>query len=234
MTKKFEQMVIDAKSANDLPDKFDWRNINGVNFLSPVRNQGRCGSCYAISLIESLEARLRVKEKDITRPLLSAEFVLRCGIYTQGCKGGYAYSGGRFIRDFGVPTEKELPYKPASRQECHEILKTSMKMMKVKDYGYVGGDYGGTSEEAMIRELVRYGPFVVGLNPGRKLKAYDGGILRNDPVSLAEDVNSATIRDQNKQWEEVEHAVLLVGYGTSKEGTKYWILQNSWGQKFGN
>jgi cathepsin C len=37
------------KLASSLPASFDWRNISGVSFLSPIRNQGSCGSCYAFA-----------------------------------------------------------------------------------------------------------------------------------------------------------------------------------------
>jgi C1A family cysteine protease len=45
----------------DLPESWDWRNVNGYDFLSPLRDQGSCGSCYTISFITSVESRLRIR-----------------------------------------------------------------------------------------------------------------------------------------------------------------------------
>ncbi len=54
-----------------LPESFDWRDVNGVNFVSPVRDQGHCGSCYTVATVESFEARRRIKYANVDLPLLS-------------------------------------------------------------------------------------------------------------------------------------------------------------------
>ena len=49
-----------AREESFLPRSFDWRNVDGVNYVSPVRNQGACGSCYAFSSMGMLESRVRI------------------------------------------------------------------------------------------------------------------------------------------------------------------------------
>jgi C1A family cysteine protease len=50
----------DSIKDEDLPNFWDWRNVEGFDFTGPVRDQRGCGSCYAISFISSIESRIRI------------------------------------------------------------------------------------------------------------------------------------------------------------------------------
>jgi len=71
----------------------------------------------------------------------------------------------------------------------------------------------------MMREHVENGPLVASFEPKPDIMYYGGGIYTSVP-------------NQRKEWEQVDHAVLLVGFG-EEFGKKYWILQNSWGKEWG-
>lgn len=73
---------------SNLPTEFDWRNVNGQNFVSPIRNQGTCGSCYAFASMAMLEARVRVESGNAKQPVFSTQNVVSCSSYSQGCEGG--------------------------------------------------------------------------------------------------------------------------------------------------
>ncbi|RWS21561.1 dipeptidyl peptidase 1-like protein, partial [Leptotrombidium deliense] len=79
--------------ADSLPKEFDWRNVNGVNYVTPVRNQGSCGSCYAFSSVGMIEARLRVATHNSIDIQLSPQDVVSCSRYSQeGC-----FINGKFV-----------------------------------------------------------------------------------------------------------------------------------------
>ena len=59
--------------ASNYPDNFDWRNRTGVNFVSPVRDQGNCGSCYAFASTGMLEARVRILTKNGRQDIFSTQ-----------------------------------------------------------------------------------------------------------------------------------------------------------------
>jgi len=71
-----------------------------------------------------------------------------------------------------------------------------------------------------MRELVTGGPLVASFEPKNDLMYYGGGIYTSIP-------------NQRAEWEQVDHAVLLVGFGEDAKGQKYWLLQNSWGDTWG-
>ncbi len=62
--------------------------MNGTNYVSPVRNQGSCGSCYAFSSMGMLEARIRILTGNKQQPVLSTQNIVSCSNYSQGCEGG--------------------------------------------------------------------------------------------------------------------------------------------------
>jgi cathepsin C len=77
------------KLAEMLPKSFDWRNVNGSDYVSPVRNQGElCGSCYSFASTAMIESRIRIKSRNIQQPVLSPQDIIECSRYTQGCHGG--------------------------------------------------------------------------------------------------------------------------------------------------
>ena len=78
----------DLLKAKSLPDEFDWRNVYGKNYVSPVRNQFVCGSCYAFGTLAMFEARVRILSNDTKTPVFSTLDVVSCSEYSQGCEGG--------------------------------------------------------------------------------------------------------------------------------------------------
>ena len=79
------------RQAEFLPAAWDWRNVSGVNYVPPVRNQGACGSCYAFSSMGMIESRIRVATKNQVTVTLSPQDIVSCSGYSQGCDGGFPY-----------------------------------------------------------------------------------------------------------------------------------------------
>lgn len=209
-----------AKMAAGLPERWDWRNVNGVNFVSPVRNQASCGSCYSFATMGMLEARIRIRTNNTENPIFSPQQVVSCSEYSQGCDGGFPYLIGKYAQDFGVVEESCFPYigkdSPCGvPQNCGRVY--------TAEYYYVGGFYGGCSEMAMMQELVKNGPMGVAFEVYPDFMHYKEGIYHHTGLA-----------DAYNPFELTNHAVLLVGYGRCHmTGQKYWIVKNSWGTGWG-
>ena len=78
MTDEIQQQIL------NLPESWDWRNVQGVNYVSPVRNQESCGSCYSFASMGMLEARIRILTNNSQTPILSPQEVVSCSPYAQG------------------------------------------------------------------------------------------------------------------------------------------------------
>ena len=112
---------------SELPQNFDWRNINGNSLVTPVRNQNvpnPCGSCWAHAVTGSLSDRVKIYQYQ-TSPLngvpidinLSPQYLLDCGMQDSGsginagsCYGGSAYKGFELIQQTGISDESCDPY----------------------------------------------------------------------------------------------------------------------------
>lgn len=116
-----------------LPLDFDWRNVDGTNYDSPVRKQGECGSCYAIAATSVMESRIRIKSNNRLKPLLSPSSIISCSRYNQGCYGGYPYLVGKFAKEFGFVEEVCQPYTETD-DKCFDFC-FHEKRWKVKNYG---------------------------------------------------------------------------------------------------
>lgn len=199
------------------PKQFDWRNVSNVNYVSPVRNQGGCGSCYAFSSMAMYEARLRVATKNTIKRVMSPQDVVSCSEYAQGCAGGFPYLvAGKYGEDFGLVEESCFPYD-GKDEPCKETKSKCSRHYTTKYY-YVGGFYGACNEYLMMRELVQNGPISVSFEVYSDFHHYKGGIYRH-----------TGFEDSYNPWQITNHAVLLVGYGTDqKSGKDYWIVKNSW------
>ena len=206
-------------AARQLPDSFDWRDRDGVNFVSPVRNQAQCGSCYAFASMAMMEARLRIITNNTLQVVLSPQDVVGCSEYSQGCEGGFPYLiAGKYAQDFGAVEESCFPYLGVD-SACNET-KGCLRYYGT-DYYYIGGYYGACNEPQMRLELVNNGPIAVGFEVLNDFMHYKGGIYQHTGLT-----------DKFNPWEITNHAVLVVGYGTEK-GVPFWIVKNSWGEDWG-
>jgi cathepsin C len=215
-----------------LPTSFDWRKHEGVNYDSIVKNQGNCGSCYAMATISVAEARIRIKSKMRDQTLLSSQAVVSCSIYNQGCDGGYPYLVAKHAVDFGLVPNACMEYT-AENGECKLMRSKQCRdpnnptRYYASNYSYIGGFYGGCSEVAMMEELYQNGPVMVAFDAPSSLFYYTGGIYTGEkPPQEDEHVPGLNI------WEKTNHAVVAVGWGVDK-GVKYWIIKNTWGGDWG-
>jgi cathepsin C len=210
------------KSVADLPASFDWRNIKGINYVSPVRNQGNCGSCYAFSAAGMNEARLRVATNNTVQLVFSPQDVVDCSPYSQGCDGGFPYLiGGKYSEDFGMVEESCNPYVGTGTGSCG--TKPSCARHYVTRYEYIGGYYGACNEEQMMLALVNHGPLSVSFQVYSDFQQYKGGIYHHTGV-----------KSRFNPFQLTNHAVLLVGYGVDHDsGVKFWTIKNSWGDSWG-
>ncbi|KAL7065122.1 hypothetical protein AAHC03_04701 [Spirometra sp. Aus1] len=208
----------------DLPLEFDWRSPpdGSRSPVTPVRDQGSCGSCYAFASAAALEARISLMTKGTYQPILSPQDVLDCSHYSEGCEGGFPYLiAGKYAANFGFTTEEEVPYRQM-QEKCHTPTNASRHFSS--EYHYVGGYYGACNAELMQLELVQNGPFPVGFEVYSDFMAYESGIYHHTGHQL----------ERFDPFELTNHAVLLVGYGVDKAtGQPYWIVKNSWGTGWG-
>ncbi|XP_049940816.1 dipeptidyl peptidase 1-like [Schistocerca serialis cubense] len=208
--------------ASYLPKQWDWRNVDGVNYVSPVRNQEQCGSCFAFSALAVLESRIRIQTNNTQQPVFSVQDVLGCSPLDQGCSGGFPYlTGGRYGKDYGLVEEACNPYQGVD-SDCS--TDTSCDRHYTAEYSYVGGYYGATNEVTLQEALVQRGPVAVAFMVYDDFRSYTSGIYRHIETRVDFDPKVPS-----------SHAVLLVGYGVDAvSGEKYWIVKNSWGEDWGD
>jgi hypothetical protein len=209
-----------------LPKNWDWSDRNGISYDTEIRNQGSCGSCYAMASISALESRFRVKSHLAYRPILAPQEVVSCSFYNQGCEGGYPYLVAKHGTEFGMVDAECHPYT-ARNSECQP--ECSRPRLHLTNYSYVGGYMGGCSEVAMMHEIYQNGPVMVAFQAPPDLFYYTGGIYTGpSPKEEAQGVNGVNV------WQQTNHAVVAVGWGVDEAtGTKYWKLKNTWGLKWG-
>lgn len=231
-------MRTEAEIYAGLPESWDWRDVEKdgrtINYDSPVRNQGSCGSCYAMAAIAVAEARIRIMTNNKYRPILSPQQVVSCSSYNQACDGGYPFLVGKHGNDYGFVEEGCMEYS-AENGLCPTVNQCSSGSMArpvfyAENYNYVGGYYGGCNEAKMMREIYEHGPIMVALEAPSSLFYYSGGVFTGaSPKSEGKEIPGVL-----NKWQHTNHAVVCVGWGVdSKTNTKYWILKNTWSNSWG-
>jgi cathepsin C len=208
---------------SELPKSLDWGDVNGRSFLEPVMDQADCGSCYAASSVRMLSARHKIKLNDTTALPWSINFPLQCSEYNQGCNGGYGFLLAKWSEDVGLLPATCMRYDTQGTCKLECDLKSVGKRYRVANHRYVGSFYGRANEQILMEELVHNGPLAVGIEPDEDFMYYADGIYRSSKPQN---------HSGSMEWEQVDHGVLLVGYG-EEDGQKYWKIQNSWGPDWG-
>jgi C1A family cysteine protease len=187
-------------------DAFDWRNKDGKNWVTPVRSQGSCGSCWAFSAIGAVESAVLIYTNEIDIDLSEQHLISSC-CSAGSCSGGWTDWALDYVRDTGIPDEDCFPYK-ASNSGCDPCADWQTRAWQITDYVYVE-----PTKDDFQSALQQYGPMSVVLTVPDDWYYYRAGVYT--PVA-------------NVGW--ANHAVLLVGWDDS-DGC--WIIKNSWGQGWG-
>uniref|UniRef100_A0A3B4US20 Cathepsin L1-like n=1 Tax=Seriola dumerili TaxID=41447 RepID=A0A3B4US20_SERDU len=190
-----------------LPKSIDYRE---KGMVTPVKDQGSCESCWAFSAAGALEGQLAKKTGQLLN--LSPQNLLDCDNQSHGCKGGYMTTAFEYVAENGgINSEEDYPYM-GEVNRCR--YKPSATAAQVKDYKEIAeGD-----ECALAQALYHVGPLSVAIDTNHaKFQLYKSGVYYNP---------------ENKK-DLLNHAMLLVGYGETAEGLKYWILKNSYGTDWG-
>jgi len=139
-----------------IPERFDWRNYKGKNWLNPVRNQGSCGSCWAFSTIGSIEGVYNIENdcSSCNKDLSEQELVSSC-CSAGSCSGGWPRSAFVYVYKSGVCDENCFPYMD-SNSGCDKCSDWPNRNWKINDYSSVSSDI-----KDIKRTLICQGPISV-------------------------------------------------------------------------
>lgn len=187
------------------PDSVDWRAKGAVN---PIRDQGQCGSCYAFSSIGALEAAYYIKNGML--PQFSEQQIVDCSTGNSGCDGGYINYVFKYAKSNMLCSRSEYPYI-AKAGTCKKVCNT-YNNSKIADFK------GVPCDELSLTNAIAITPVAVAIEADKQVfQFYRSGVFDNKACG-----------------ENIDHAVLAVGYGHDDNvGKDYYIVRNSWGPKWG-
>ncbi|XP_065839389.1 cysteine proteinase 1-like [Oscarella lobularis] len=235
-----------SRREKDLPQTYDWRDKT-PSILTPVKDQGSAGTCWAFSTVENIESQWALLGHNVTS--LSVEQIVDCDNNADpsnrnedcGVFGGWPYLAYQYVKSVGgIETEEDYAYcsgngkcypcpgKDYNKTRCGPpplyCNKTQSCDVKLDKSKFVSGlevaDWVAVrpDETEMQKQLVAVGPLSVLMN-AELLQFYRSGVWH--PPFCGN---------------ETDHAVLLVGYGVHDgllEKKPYWLIRNSWGEKWG-
>ncbi|XP_044461573.1 senescence-specific cysteine protease SAG12-like isoform X1 [Mangifera indica] len=188
-----------------VPTSLDWREKGAVN---PVKDQGRCGCCWAFSAVAAVEGITQITTGQLIS--LSEQELVDCDTKNQGCKGGLMdYAFEFIIANGGLTTEADYPYE-AKDGYCKT---TKMANRAAKITGYK--DVPANNEQALLQSVANQPVSVSIEGSSQDFKFYSSGVFTG---------NCGT---------RLNHAVTAIGYGATSGGAKYWLMKNSWGTDWG-
>jgi hypothetical protein len=194
---------------SDLPSSFSWRNINGTDYTTSIKDQSPAPTCEAYGLCASLETIMQYQMGEVYEPDLSENHLY---FYAGGTiREGYVslIDAANYLMEHGVPDEGCYPDPHRAFDYPFESLPGwENRTVKIQSWGWVEH-----SEEAIKTALIEHGPLVICISLWKDFNYYRGGIYKH-------------------LWGKRTggHVVALVGYDDSQ---RCWIVKNSWGPKWG-
>lgn len=192
-------------------ESIDWRTKGAV---TPVKNQGHCGSCWSFGSSGNMEGQWFIKTGQLIS--LSEQELVSCAHtssgWPKGCDGGNGatHSYTWVIDNGGLDTEKDYPYTSGSGGSgtCNTTKRDHNKVVKFSSFKVLP-----KHEDQMLAWVLENGPISIHIDAS-DWHSYKGGIMTKCSYKNA------------------DHVVLVVGFGTEKD-QDYWIVKNSWGPSWG-
>jgi C1A family cysteine protease len=203
-----------------LPAAFDWRSINGVNWLTPVKNQAGCGSCWAFAAVAVAESYQNIQTNNPNLDLdLSEQNLVNC-VYGSNCSGGSSDNALTTIQTDGIVDESCNPYT-GMNGTCGSGRCADWQS-RLTHIGPVIENWFPASRDAIKQQVYAYGPAVVYMGIQYE---YGGYFDANTVYRCTKDDHAASPTYG------INHAVTLVGWD---DAGQYWIIKNSWGSGWGS
>ncbi|XP_075483333.1 senescence-specific cysteine protease SAG39-like [Primulina tabacum] len=195
------------EGVTDVPESMDWREKGAV---TGVKDQGQCGSCWAFSTVAAMEGINQISTSKLIS--LSEQELMDCDRTNdnQGCHGGFMEAAFKFIvKNQGLTTESDYPYQGISNT-CNS-QKEASSAATITGYEDVP-----VNDESALLKAVANQPVSVSIDAsGASFQFYSSGVITSDCGT------------------NLDHGVTAVGYGKTENGTKYWLVKNSWGSDWG-
>lgn len=193
-----------------IPDSFDWRPQGAV---TPIKDQGQCGGCWAFSVTGSLEGQYFLKNGELKS--FSEQNLIDCSHEdpNSGCDGGDMVPSFKYIMDNGIETEEDYPFEAADgecRFDASKVATQVTEIFQIKS----------RSIDDLKAAIVNVGPISVAIDASSwDFQLYESGIYTED--------------DCLTDPAQLDHAVVGIGYGADENGVNYWLIKNQWGTEWG-
>jgi C1A family cysteine protease len=199
-----------AEKAQTVPAAYDWRDVGGKDFMTPVQNQKNCGSCVAFGSVATVESSIRIKRND---PALAIDLSEAHLFYCHGAAQGKNCNSGWWVdpalnafRDIGVVDEACFPYTPGD-QACKPCTDWQNRVQKILSW------QAFTTPADMKTWLSTKGPLVGCLKVYDDFYSYKSGVYEHKTGDFLGG-----------------HCICVIGYSDADSS---WICKNSWGPNWG-
>jgi cathepsin L len=200
-------LFMSPMNVKDLPDTVDWRT---QGYVTPVKDQAQCGSCWAFSTTGSVEGQYFRKSAQLVS--LSEQQLVDCSgdFGNMGCNGGLMDSAFQYIQQNGIEKEEDYPYTARDGRCRYTASKVVTKVSGFQDIPR-------GSEQKLEEAIATVGPISVAIDASQSsFQFYKNGVYDEAGCSSSS----------------LDHGVLAVGYGTYI-GKEYYMVKNSWGLSWG-
>jgi PKD repeat protein len=199
---------------------WDWRNRHGKNWVTPITDQGLCGSCWAFAAAGATEAMVNVYYNQLLNLDLSEQDLISCS-GAGDCAGGYSGMALDYITSSGIVDEGTFPYS-ATNQTCENKSTSPSEIIKISGRVIFGSSSYPKTEDVLKQMLIEYGPLSGALYDWSHAMVLVGyKVVQEGDVFFYRDLNL------NRYWISIEAGDPLIG-------KTVWIFKNSWGPEFGD